>query len=114
MGLLFSGCNKCNETNEILAAFVSINTDNSTNYTKITGLGSIKTYTGAAATTDVPAEADGFSYDCLSVVSSNYKVGTGIDLPEIPNCQKIIFNTMTFGTGAPTFGAPTTLDYACV
>ena len=72
MGILFGGCNKCDSSSEILAAFVNVNTISSVNYEKIAGLGAIKTYTGDAAITDVPAEADGFSFDCLTITSFNY------------------------------------------
>ena len=67
MGVLFSGCNKCDTASEYLVAFVNIDTtDASVNYTKITGLAAVKITGGTIAKESVVADANGHSFGCYA------------------------------------------------
>ena len=87
--MLYSGCNKCNSTTQVLAAFVIVNTDASTTYTKIRGVGSINTNNNGATTKESdPAKANGHSYGCYTVDTNanTMTVGSTTDFPYIANC----------------------------
>lgn len=86
MGILFSGCNKCNDSTKALVAFINVSTtDGSNTYSKITGLGAIKGYTGSAQKGDTVNDSDGFSYDCLTISSNNFTFADKT-YGEIANC----------------------------